>query len=407
MEILPSSFDPSKPQTLIVTAQALPAQRCGPEPRDRVRSRSLLYVCRKINDEAGCIYPEYTRFLFENMTAFEHFLKKVCPSIKDDISSVYISHFADKPPNFTNHPLQNCNYNCHVIFSLLTACPKLRLLEFRHRFDYHLLKRTYVLRDLRGLQYVRLGDVEYSATASDPKPPFDFPLHSSYRKHFYTMILKMCRTITLHKGIEQRQSVPKSAEPRVPFTHTKFGQLPLQVRQKIYEKVLIISNDYKYLENAQCQYPLRGMEVEFNFNNPRIQYNFERLNILATSRQIHEEAYGMFYRDNHLVFNNFTQDLHGFLSSIGRIRRQEITSIECIGFDPLDPIRTYLSQVWPISAHSGGLGGLRHLTPRLHTACSWCFHIFLAMFAPIGTSPALRAGSTSSSYICVFHLVFL
>ena len=93
-------------------------------------------------------------------------------------------------------------------------------------------------------------------------------------------------------------------------------------------------------------------------------------------------------------------------SIVSDMNQKLATAAGRIGFTWVN-VTDALSQVWPISAHSGGLGGLRHLTPRLHTACSWCFHIFLAMFAPIGTSPALRAGSTSSSYICVFHLVFL
>lgn len=104
-------------------------------------------------------------------------------------------------------------------------------------------------------------------------------------------------TSSLHLGSFQ-QTVMSS---------NKLLDLPLELRLLVYRHLLV-----------QTEQPVTPRSI-YHVYAP----TYPSLNILLACRRIHDEAYQIFYRDNHFYFWD-VKDLHDFLKSLGTKRRRQI-----------------------------------------------------------------------------------
>lgn len=98
----------------------------------------------------------------------------------------------------------------------------------------------------------------------------------------------------------------------LPFQQTKLGNLPGEIREKIYGHVLII-------RATQA-----GSQASVLMSNKG--FPGSRLAVLGVCRQMYLEARHMFYAKNTLQFAKPTDFVH-FLKMIGPIRRASVTSL--------------------------------------------------------------------------------
>ena len=121
-----------------------------------------------------------------------------------------------------------------------------------------------------------------------------------------------------------------------PFSETSLGRLPGEIRDMIYEHLLVAlpSQPTKYLRvpDAAVVDPKEAearktLAAALQKSKPR---NASYVAILATCRQIHREAYHVFYAKNAFHFTS-APVLIAFLKGIGQIRRAELTSLSLEG----------------------------------------------------------------------------
>ena len=145
----------------------------------------------------------------------------------------------------------------------------------------------------------------------------------------------------------------------LPFPETCLGRLPGEVRNMIYEHLLIFppSQPTRYLRvpldtNTHSDIsPARGATVTTNSEaagaeiptlalrqQPR-SAKVSYVAILQTCRQINREAYHIFYANNAFRFTN-APDLINFLSGIGPLRRAELTDLHLEGLVVDQPLWT-------------------------------------------------------------------
>ena len=151
---------------------------------------------------------------------------------------------------------------------------------------------------------------------------------------------------------------PEITQPR-PFPDTYLGRLPGEVRNMIYERLLIFppSQPTRYLRvpldtNTHSDIsPARGATMTTNSEAasaevptlaPRQQPRSAKVSyvaILQTCRQINREAYHIFYANNAFHFTS-APDLIKFLIGIGPLRRAELTTLHLEGLVVDQPLWT-------------------------------------------------------------------
>ena len=112
--------------------------------------------------------------------------------------------------------------------------------------------------------------------------------------------------------------------------HTRKGQfpflkLPAEIRNTVYDLLLVFPGvTYPKVDkptSVACQFPyLRDIDKD------DVPVPHSALSILQTNRQIHNEAVGMFYRQNDLVFS-YPAHLQDFVQSLERDRLESISSV--------------------------------------------------------------------------------
>ena len=130
-----------------------------------------------------------------------------------------------------------------------------------------------------------------------------------------------------------------------PFPESPFGRLPGEIRQMIYEYVLVVplSQPTAYLrvpdmasaEGNSVTMASETGSTESSLLAPTHPKN-SYVAILQSCRQIYHEAFHIFYARNSFHFSN-APDLIAFVRGIGPLRRAELTSlhIEGLVFDQL------------------------------------------------------------------------
>ena len=144
-----------------------------------------------------------------------------------------------------------------------------------------------------------------------------------------------------------------------PFPETCLGRLPGEVRNMIYEHLLIFppSQPTRYLrvplltdthsnvsqaqgatmttdsEAASAELPTQALGQQHR--SAKASY----VAILQTCRQVNREAYHIFYANNAFHFTN-APDLINFLSGIGPLRRAELTTLHLEGLVVDQPLCT-------------------------------------------------------------------
>jgi hypothetical protein len=104
-----------------------------------------------------------------------------------------------------------------------------------------------------------------------------------------------------------------------------FLKLPPEVRNALYALLLVFPGvTYPKVDkptSATCQFShLRDVERD------KIPIPHSALSILQTNRQIHNEAVGMFYRQNDLVFS-YPAHLQDFVQSLERDRLESVSNV--------------------------------------------------------------------------------
>lgn len=138
----------------------------------------------------------------------------------------------------------------------------------------------------------------------------------------------------------------QSTQQQWPFPESPFGRLPGEIRQMIYECVLVAppSQPTIYLrvpvttatvpDIASAEGNSITMASETGSTEPSLLTPTHRKNsyvaILQTCRQIYHEAFHIFYARNSFHFPN-APDLIAFLRGIGPLRRAELTSLHIEG----------------------------------------------------------------------------
>lgn len=100
----------------------------------------------------------------------------------------------------------------------------------------------------------------------------------------------------------------------------RFLSLPDAVRTRIYKLVLQMPHEESHQSTSKDPYCTPPFEY-FSYRPEASD-----LNLLLVSKQIHREAWNIYYRINDFHFYS-TTDLYHFLARIGHDRRQEITGI--------------------------------------------------------------------------------
>ena len=161
------------------------------------------------------------------------------------------------------------------------------------------------------------------------------------------------------KSGEGSKSGEVVAQQQRPFPETTFGRLPGEIRDMIYEYLLVAppSQSTIYLRvpliaatNSDITPVKRATVVtdpkDASTGPPHLApvqnarpLRVSRLAILQTCRQINHEAYHIFYARNSFHFSD-AECLINFLSGIGAVRRAELTSLHLEGLvvdQPLYP----------------------------------------------------------------------
>ena len=134
-----------------------------------------------------------------------------------------------------------------------------------------------------------------------------------------------------------RQLPIQNTQQQCPFSESPFGRLPGEVRQMIYECVLVApsSQPTTYLRVPVMTAPLPDMAAaetgstepsQLTPTYPKNSY----VAILQTCRQIYDEAFHIFYARNSFHLPN-VPDLIAFVRGIGPLRRAELTSLHIEG----------------------------------------------------------------------------
>ena len=128
----------------------------------------------------------------------------------------------------------------------------------------------------------------------------------------------------------------QDTQQKRPFSETSLGRLPGEIRDMIYEHLLVAppSQPTRYLRvpDAAVLDPKetearKSLAAPLQKSKPG---NASYVAILASCRQIHREAYHVFYAKNAFHFTN-APILIAFLKGIGQIRRAELTSLHLEG----------------------------------------------------------------------------
>jgi hypothetical protein len=107
--------------------------------------------------------------------------------------------------------------------------------------------------------------------------------------------------------------------------HFRFLELPPEIRNDVYALLLVFSGvTYPKVDtptSVACQFPyLRDVDKD------DLPVPHSALSILQTNRQIHNEAVGMFYRQNDFVFS-YPSHLQDLIQSLERDRLESVSSL--------------------------------------------------------------------------------
>ena len=138
----------------------------------------------------------------------------------------------------------------------------------------------------------------------------------------------------------------QNTQQQRPFLESRLGKLPGEIRQMIYECVLVAppSQPITYLrvpvmaatvsDMASAEGNSITMASETSSTEPSLLTPMHPKNsyvaILQTCRQIHNEAFHIFYARNSFHLTN-APDLIAFVRGIGPLRRAELTSLHLEG----------------------------------------------------------------------------
>ena len=105
----------------------------------------------------------------------------------------------------------------------------------------------------------------------------------------------------------------------------RFLELPPEIRNSIYDLLLVFPGvTHPKIDkptSATCQFPyLRRVD------KTDVPFPHSALSILQTNRQIHNEAVGMFYRQNDFVFS-YPAHMQDFIQSLERERLESVSSL--------------------------------------------------------------------------------
>lgn len=132
------------------------------------------------------------------------------------------------------------------------------------------------------------------------------------------------------------QSHLQETQQQRPFSETSLGRLPGEIRDMIYEHILVAlpSQQKRYLRvpdaavvDPKAAEARKSPAAPLHKSKPG---NASYVAILATCRQIHREAYHVFYAKNAFHFTD-APVLIAFLKGIGQIRRAELTCLHLEG----------------------------------------------------------------------------
>lgn len=123
--------------------------------------------------------------------------------------------------------------------------------------------------------------------------------------------------MSINRGTATKEMQREESGPRpLPFLETGFGKLPLELRLEIYEYVL--------------GEPPTALKDGLSVPMVKKSRSPSRLSLLGTCCQIYNEACGIFY-SKYTLFLSSAEDLLDFLTSVGPVRRQFITSLHLGG----------------------------------------------------------------------------
>jgi len=106
-------------------------------------------------------------------------------------------------------------------------------------------------------------------------------------------------------------------------SHFPFQKIPPELRNAIYHLHLVQVNEKTHLSKSKTLHHRAEVEAYRKVINPEYtppHYKYTALSILGVSRQLHDEALGIFYHHNSLRLNDVAA-LRDFLISIGPKRR--------------------------------------------------------------------------------------
>ncbi len=133
-----------------------------------------------------------------------------------------------------------------------------------------------------------------------------------------------------------RQLHLQDTQQQRPFPETSLGKLPGEIRNIIYEHLLVAppSQTTRYLRvpGAAVIDP-NEIQTQGSLSTPTQTSKAGKpsyVAILQTCRQVNREAYHIFYAKNSFQFTN-PPDLIAFLKGIGPLRRAELTSLHVEG----------------------------------------------------------------------------
>ena len=305
-----------RPQTLFI------GNGVSPVPAQEILGnhvRSIIFTCRQLYIEASEIYAKKTQFYFSSVSALEQF----SPFTKFWIQDLCIT---DK--------MIVCNHSCLRLLRVLSAMENLRVVSFSSRFCEHVFELSCPLRNLRGLQELRLRDSgRWRSFVQEWGPYYMCRLDTQeYRDKLQTEGQTLVAQVTMPK-VKEPPPVPFG----LPFSETCLGKLDTEIRMKIYTFVLAkeikgkdpfkpdprsLPHRVVYPRAPFMDNPKRPHHLPFS---PRTRKP-SPLAILLACRQICKEAYPVFYNINRLIFQT-AKCLQTFLTAIGLARRQEVTDI--------------------------------------------------------------------------------
>lgn len=129
----------------------------------------------------------------------------------------------------------------------------------------------------------------------------------------------------LNAIVKKEMMTPREHRPFVRSGHFRFLDLPAELRTTIYKLLLIIPG-FTYLTADKPTSVVVASRYIRKAHRDSIPIQRSVLTLLETSRQIHNEATGIFYRCNEFVFQ-YPSHLQAFTLSLEKDRLESVTNL--------------------------------------------------------------------------------